>query len=124
LSVRVASSVSGTTILAIRRPDGAVMKVAASRSSSGIPRRASPTRTDPATVAMPTVMTENSSEPVARRLVDSSQAAARMTSVPPSPHRICVTATHALSALTVFGGPCCNARERRPHFPGGCPDDQ
>jgi hypothetical protein len=31
LSVRVVSSVSGTTILAIRRPDGAVMKVAASR---------------------------------------------------------------------------------------------
>jgi len=31
LSVRVASSVSGTTILAIMRPEGAVMKVAASR---------------------------------------------------------------------------------------------
>jgi len=39
-SVRVASSVSGTTILAISRPEGAVMKVAASRKLSGTPRRA------------------------------------------------------------------------------------
>jgi hypothetical protein len=44
------------------------------------------------TMATPTVR-----QLIARRLMDSSQAAARTTSEPPSPHRICVTATHPLS---------------------------
>ena len=57
-------SVSGSMSLAINRPPGAAMKLAASRYSNGTPNATYPAMTDPAIEAMPPTITANNSERV------------------------------------------------------------
>lgn len=57
-------SVSGIISLAISIAPGAAIKLAAMRYSNGAPRSEYPTRTQPATLAMPPTITVNSSERV------------------------------------------------------------
>ena len=57
-------SVSGSISLAINRPPGAAIKLAASRYSNGTPSATYPAMTEPAMDAIPPTITANSSERV------------------------------------------------------------